>query len=70
MQSRILLVLLVLALAFIAAASPIPDEGTLVKKTLKQYQMKRRDGSLPVKRQDGKPSKKWFAPVATGVPSD
>lgn len=60
MQSRFFLFLIAfLAFALCAIATPIPHDDAVIKKALKQYQIKRRDGSTPVKRQYdgfGKPS--------------
>ncbi|KAI0927927.1 hypothetical protein AcW1_005329 [Taiwanofungus camphoratus] len=72
MQSRSFLFLIAfLAFALCAIATPIPHDDAVIKKALKQYQIKRRDGSTPVKRQYdgfGKPSG-WWVPAATNAPS-
>jgi len=68
MQSRVfLLIIALLGFAFMVTATPVPNEDAIAKKALKQYQMKRRDGSIPVKRQNSQPSKTWETVVATGA---
>lgn len=50
----LLLLFAVLLFAFLATAAPIPTEGGLVKKSLKQYKVKR--GETPTRRDAAKPS--------------
>lgn len=64
MQSRVLLVLfaLLFALLFdIARASPVPvvDDRRTQKRALKQFEIKRRDGSTSPKARRGEPSQVW-----------
>ncbi|EPT00104.1 hypothetical protein FOMPIDRAFT_115654 [Fomitopsis schrenkii] len=64
MQSRVLLVLFALFFAVlfdIALASPVPvvNDRRTQKRALKQFEMKRRDGSIPSKARRAEPSQVW-----------
>ncbi|KAJ6548113.1 hypothetical protein DFH09DRAFT_1366974 [Mycena vulgaris] len=53
----LLLLFAVLLFAFLVTALPVPDEGGLVKKSLKQYKVKRGETPTRVARDAAKPSK-------------
>ncbi|KAJ7491173.1 hypothetical protein FB451DRAFT_1222296 [Mycena latifolia] len=52
----LLLLFAVLLFAFLVTAAPVPTEGGLVKKTLKQYKAKRGETPTRVARDPSAPS--------------
>ncbi|KAJ6606347.1 hypothetical protein DFH09DRAFT_1119907 [Mycena vulgaris] len=53
----LLLLFAVLLFAFLVTALPVPEEGGLAKKSLKQYKVKRGETPTRVARDAAKPSK-------------